>query len=66
MFHKARRIKEMAVAGGLMLFSNLVLAHPGHDHASWESPLIHALFYVSVVTIGVAALARLIKAKRNR
>jgi len=59
------RIKNTAVAGGLMLLSTVAVAHPGHDHAAWESPLLHTLFYGAIAAIGVAAVARVIKAKRK-
>lgn len=59
------RLKSTVVTSGLMLLSTAAVAHPGHDHGSWESPLIHALFYCSILAIGVAAVARVIKARRN-
>lgn len=59
------RIKNTAVAGALMLLSTAAVAHPGHDHAAWESPLLHTLFYGAIAAIGVAAVARVIKAKHK-
>jgi len=61
-------IKNTAVAGGLMLLSTAAVAHPGHDHAAWESPLMHTLFYGAMAAAGVAAAviaARAIKARKD-
>lgn len=60
------RLHKTALASGLMLVSSIAAAHPGHDHASWESPLIHTLFYAAIAAIGVAAVSRLVKVKRSQ
>lgn len=43
----------------LLLFtSGTIFAHPGHDHASWSSNVVHLLFYCAsaacVLCIGFA------------
>ena len=40
-------MKNPLIASGLLLLTaaNTALAHPGHDHSDWSSPLVHTLFY---------------------
>ncbi len=49
-----RNIKPTTIAFGLLsaLVLNPACAHPGHDHSSWSSSLVHGL--------GLAAAAGLI------
>lgn len=33
----------------LMMGAAAAQAHPGHEHAHWSSPLVHALFYLAIL-----------------
>ena len=37
----------------LLLFSQSVFAHTGHDHSHWSSDLLHILFYVAIAVAAV-------------
>lgn len=49
------------------MWSTLSLAHPGHDHASWTSPLIHTLtFYViGAVLVSGVIYKQILRKKKN-
>lgn len=44
------------------LVSPLALAHEGHDHSHWTSPILHALFLLSLAAVGLACIFALYKA----
>lgn len=49
--------------------TNVALAHPGHDHSSWSSPTVHALFFIGIaVVVGAAAwqIRKQIKANQDQ
>ncbi|WP_127735580.1 hypothetical protein [Cobetia sp. ICG0124] len=46
-------MKKPLIASGLLLLTaaNTALAHPGHDHSDWSSPLVHTLFYGAIAAV---------------
>ncbi|MFK4015928.1 MULTISPECIES: hypothetical protein [Halomonadaceae] len=46
-------MKNPLIASGLLLLTaaNTALAHPGHDHSDWSSPLVHTLFYGAIAAV---------------
>ncbi|WP_420588940.1 hypothetical protein [Bacterioplanoides sp.] len=57
------RLVKAGLALGLSVTSAASMAHVGHDHSSWESPLMHALFYGSIAFAGAAAVYFALKKK---
>ncbi|KZZ43430.1 hypothetical protein A3759_10140 [Thalassolituus sp. HI0120] len=57
------RLVKAGLALGLSVASATSMAHVGHDHSSWESPLMHALFYGSIAFAGAAAVYFSLKKK---
>jgi len=41
------------------------LAHPGHDHAHWASPALHALLLAALAAIGGAAVWTIARRRRR-
>ena len=41
--------------------SPIVAAHEGHDHSHWTSPILHALFLLSLAAVGLACVYALYK-----
>lgn len=39
-----------------ILGSSAAFAHPGHDHSQWGSFAVHALFYLSIASVGALAV----------
>jgi len=35
----------------LILLSGSLAAHPGHDHSSLESPILHLVFYGAIASV---------------
>lgn len=62
MFHSA---KQMLVAVVLLVTASVASAHVGHDHSSWESPLMHALFYGAIAFAGVSAILFAVKKSKT-
>ena len=49
----------------LCALPSIVVAHPGHDHGSSQSVLLHTLTYLSVV-VAIGGISFFIYKKRNR
>lgn len=45
------KIKHTLLMAGLSTLPGLAIAHPGHDHAHWSGPLVHAMLFVSIVAV---------------
>ncbi|TVU70025.1 hypothetical protein [Cobetia crustatorum] len=44
--------KALSISSLLILTAaNTALAHPGHDHSDWSSPLVHTLFYGAIAAV---------------
>lgn len=50
----------------LPLLATGVMAHPGHDHASWTAPLLHALWAAPAVVAAIFAVVFAVKWLRNK
>ena len=57
--------KQMLSATVLLLTTSIASAHVGHDHSSWESPLMHALFYSAIAFAGVATVFFAVKKNKT-
>ncbi len=42
---------QLMLAVPLLASPAVVLAHPGHDHEAWSSPLFHLAFFASLVAV---------------
>lgn len=40
----------------LVLLPDMVLAHPGHDHTSETSGLLHTLMFISILAVAIAGV----------
>lgn len=56
------RLFTLLLAAMCTLLSPLAIAHEGHDHNHWTSPLLHALFLLSLAAVGLACVLALYKA----
>ncbi|MEG3754734.1 hypothetical protein [Psychromonas arctica] len=50
-------VKSSAVLSALMAVSQVVQAHPGHDHSHWASNSIHLLTVLAVAAVVVVGVA---------
>lgn len=50
------RLVKTGLAISLSAISTAAMAHTGHDHSSWTSPMMHAVFYGAIAFAGAAAI----------
>ncbi|MEL0658786.1 hypothetical protein V6255_06475 [Psychromonas arctica] len=63
-----KKIFNHSIILSLMLaFSQVVQAHPGHDHAHWASNSIHLLTVAAIASVIVAGLVykQVIRRRKN-
>ena len=58
-------ITKASITAGLLSLSTQALAHPGHDHSEWTSPIVHAQLLVSAVIVIGCSLWALRYRKHN-
>jgi len=39
----------MPISTTLLVLPTEILAHPGHDHSHWSSPLLHSIFAITLL-----------------
>lgn len=48
--------KTLSTVGVMLLaVANTAQAHPGHDHSSWTSPLVHGILFASIAAVVATA-----------
>ena len=59
---------QQLLAATLLAFPVVCLAHPGHDNEAWSSPIVHLVFFgsiLAVIAVGGAILRKRFSAQSN-
>lgn len=46
-----KHFASLASMTAMMTFATQTIAHPGHDHSHWSSPMMHSIFGISMILV---------------